>query len=244
MGRNGRLERRDRDHVARRSAASCSASSARCSRCRPRRSSRCCSKSCISPRKIRRELSGSSAGGSSLRAAGARPHVAARARSRPRRARRSRRLAAQHVDPRLGRGARAPPADRIDRLVGILERQHLSSRSARARAVGTPVRPGAADLPVYWLTGNIILCYNLLFISTFVLSAFGTYLLVRDLTGDRRAAFIAGLVYGFLPYRIASVPHLQVMSSQWMPFALYGLNRFVDDADRRRGARSAGPPRS
>jgi hypothetical protein len=82
-------------------------------------------------------------------------------------------------------------------------------------------------LPVYWLTGNIILCYNLLFISTFALSAFGTYLLVRDLTGDRRAAFIAGLVYGFLPYRIAAVPHLQVMSSQWMPFALYGINRFI-----------------
>lgn len=82
-------------------------------------------------------------------------------------------------------------------------------------------------LPVYWLTGNIILCYNLLFISTFALSAFGTYLLVRDLTGDKRAAFIAGLVYGFLPYRIASVPHVQVMSSQWMPFALYGFNRFI-----------------
>ena len=82
-------------------------------------------------------------------------------------------------------------------------------------------------LPVYWLTGNIILCYNLLFISTFALSGFGTYLLVRDLTGDKRAAFIAGLIYGFLPYRIASVPHVQVMSSQWMPFALYGLNRFL-----------------
>ena len=67
-------------------------------------------------------------------------------------------------------------------------------------------------LPIYWLTGNIILCYNLLFISTFALSGFGTYLLVRDLTGDWRAAVIAGLVYGFLPYRIASVPHLQVMS--------------------------------
>lgn len=82
-------------------------------------------------------------------------------------------------------------------------------------------------LPVYWLTGNIILCYNLLFISTFALSAFGTYLLVRDLTGDKRAAFIAGLIYGFLPYRISSVPHLQVLSSQWMPFALWGLNRFA-----------------
>ena len=82
-------------------------------------------------------------------------------------------------------------------------------------------------LPVYWLTGNIILCYNLLFISTFALSGFGAYLLVRDLTGDSRAAFVAGLVYGFLPYRIASVPHLQVLSSQWMPFALWGLNRFL-----------------
>jgi hypothetical protein len=88
-------------------------------------------------------------------------------------------------------------------------------------------------LPIYWLTGNIILCYNLLFISTFAVSAFGTYLLVRDLTGDRRAAFIAGLVFGFLPYRIASVPHLQVMSSQWMPFALYGLNRFVTTGSTR-----------
>jgi hypothetical protein len=82
-------------------------------------------------------------------------------------------------------------------------------------------------LPLYWLTGNIILCYNLLFISTFALSAYGTYLLVRDLTGDPRAAFVAGLVYGFLPYRIASVPHLQVMSSQWMPFALWAFNRYL-----------------
>jgi hypothetical protein len=95
-------------------------------------------------------------------------------------------------------------------------------------------------LPVYWLTGNIVLCYNLLFISTFALSGFGTYLLVRDLTGDARAAFIAGLVYGFLPYRIASVPHLQVMSSQWMPFALYGLNRWVTTGSRRALAGGAG----
>ena len=89
-------------------------------------------------------------------------------------------------------------------------------------------------LPIYWLTGNIILCYNLLFISTFALSAFGTFLLVRDLTGNARAAFVAGLVYGFLPYRIASVPHLQVLSSQWMPFALYGIESVRHDADRRK----------
>lgn len=96
-------------------------------------------------------------------------------------------------------------------------------------------------LPVYWITGNTILCYNLVFLSTFALSGLGTYLLVRDLlisgttnSGTTKvvpyvewAAFFAGLIYGFLPYRIASVPHVQVMSAQWMPFALYGLNRYI-----------------
>ena len=81
--------------------------------------------------------------------------------------------------------------------------------------------------PIYALTGNIILGYNLLFLSTFVISAIGAYLLARDLTGDWRAGIIAGLVFGFLPYRISQVPHLQVMSSQWMPLALWGFHRYI-----------------
>jgi len=81
--------------------------------------------------------------------------------------------------------------------------------------------------PIHAITGNIILCYNLLFLSTFVLSAIGAYLLARDLTGDWRAGVIAGLVFGFLPYRISQLPHVQVMSSQWMPFALWGVHRFI-----------------
>ena len=159
-----------------------------------------------------------------------------------RRARRPRRLAAQHVDPRLGRRAPAAPADRP---IGWPEfwNANIFHPDPLALALSEHLFGQALQiLPVYWLTGNIILCYNLLFISTFALSAFGTYLLVRDLTGDKRAAFVAGLVYGFLPYRIASVPHVQVMSSQWMPFALYGLNRFVttgiDQGARRRHRRA------
>ena len=81
-------------------------------------------------------------------------------------------------------------------------------------------------LPVYALTGNLLLCYNLLFLSTYVLSGVGTYLLVRDLTGSPRAAFVAGLLYGFAPYRVPQLPHLQVLSSQWMPFVLFGLRRY------------------
>ena len=81
--------------------------------------------------------------------------------------------------------------------------------------------------PIYALSGNIILTYNCLFLSTFVLSGIGAYLLVADLTGDRRGAFVAGLLFAFAPYRFDQLPHLQVMSSQWMPFALLGFRRYV-----------------
>jgi hypothetical protein len=82
-------------------------------------------------------------------------------------------------------------------------------------------------LPVYLLTDNLILCYNLLFLSTFVLSGLGTYLLVTDITGSRAAGFVAGLFYAFVPYRVTQFAHLQVLSSQWMPFALFGFRRHL-----------------
>jgi hypothetical protein len=86
-------------------------------------------------------------------------------------------------------------------------------------------------LPLYALTGNPILCYNLLFLSTFVLSGLGGFLFVRELTGDARAGVVGGLLFAFAPYRFPQTPHLQVLSSQWMPFALYGLRRYFSSID-------------
>jgi hypothetical protein len=86
-------------------------------------------------------------------------------------------------------------------------------------------------LPIYAVTNNPILCYNLLFLSTFILSGLGTYLLVRELTGRPWAAFVAGLLFAFAPYRIPQSPHLHVLSAQWMPLALYGLRRYIDSVD-------------
>src|SRR5581483_6976777 len=83
-------------------------------------------------------------------------------------------------------------------------------------------------LPVYAVTRNPILCYNLVFLSTFVLSGLGMFLLARELTGRADAAFVAGLAFAFAPYRVASLPHLQVLSSAWMPFALYGFRRHFE----------------
>ena len=91
-------------------------------------------------------------------------------------------------------------------------------------------------LPVYAISGNPILAYNLIFLSTFVLSGLGTYLLVRELTGRPGAAFVAGLLFAFAPYRMPQSPHIQVLSSQWMPFALYGFRRYLAAVDEGRPA--------
>lgn len=83
-------------------------------------------------------------------------------------------------------------------------------------------------LPFYLSTGNIVLAYNATFLATFALSGLGMFLFVREVTGNARAAFVAGLFYAFLPYRLGQFPHIQTISSQWMPFALFGLRRYFD----------------
>jgi hypothetical protein len=96
-----------------------------------------------------------------------------------------------------------------------------------ALAYSEHLAPQAASvLPVYWVSGNPILCYNLVWLATFVLSGLGMFLLARDLTGDPSVSVVAGLAYAFAPYRNASLPHLQVLSSAWMPFVLLGFRRY------------------
>jgi hypothetical protein len=78
--------------------------------------------------------------------------------------------------------------------------------------------------PIQWLSGSPVLAYNLAFIASFPLSAGAMYLLVRDLTGRHDVAFVAGAAYGFSPYRVAQIAHLQMLFSFWLPLALLGLH--------------------
>jgi hypothetical protein len=86
--------------------------------------------------------------------------------------------------------------------------------------------------PISAISDNPILSYNLLFISTFVLSGLGMFLLMRELTGSAVAGFVGGLLFAFAPYRLPQSSHLQVLSCQWMPFVLYGLTRYLETGRR------------
>jgi hypothetical protein len=85
-------------------------------------------------------------------------------------------------------------------------------------------------MPIILATDMPAFAHNLLALSSFVLAAFGMYLLVFDLTRSRPAGLVAGMIYTFTSYKLMHFAHLQLLSSQWMPFALLYLRRTLADS--------------
>jgi hypothetical protein len=81
--------------------------------------------------------------------------------------------------------------------------------------------------PMQWLGASPILSYNLAFLLSFPLSAVGAYLLSLHLTGREDAAFFAGLAFGFAPFRMSQLSHIQMLSTYGAPLALLGLHLYL-----------------
>jgi hypothetical protein len=80
--------------------------------------------------------------------------------------------------------------------------------------------------PIIWMGGAPLAAYNLAFLLSFFLSAAAAYGLCYSLTKSAAAALIGGLVFGFNPYRGAHLPHLELLSSYWLPLVLLGLHQW------------------
>ena len=89
-------------------------------------------------------------------------------------------------------------------------------------------------LPLTAATGNPVLGYNAVLLLSFALSALGAYLLVLKLTRSPAAGLVAGLAYAFSAYRLTNLAQAQLLTAQWMPFALLALYGLL----RRPGPRS------
>jgi hypothetical protein len=87
--------------------------------------------------------------------------------------------------------------------------------------------------PIQLAGGSALLAYNIALLLSFALSGFFSFLLVRQLTGSTAVGFCAGVAYAFAPYRASQLSHIQVLTSQWMPLALYALHRYLA-SDRMR----------
>ena len=69
------------------------------------------------------------------------------------------------------------------------------------------------------------LAYGLTYLLFYSLNAYAMYLFALDTVRDRRAAGLAGLVYGFWPYVLAQSDHPNMLPIAWLPLALLYLRR-------------------
>ncbi|MDP3720646.1 MAG: hypothetical protein Q8T13_23025 [Acidobacteriota bacterium] len=87
---------------------------------------------------------------------------------------------------------------------------------------------GVMGIPAWLLTHNPYVTHNFMFILSFVVSTIATYYLVRHLTGDRRAAAVAGLLFAYCPYVFARQAHSQLLLIGFIPWAMLAFHRFID----------------
>ena len=88
-------------------------------------------------------------------------------------------------------------------------------------------------VPLQWFC-SAWTAYNILILATFALAGWGMFLLAYHLTGNRRAAWVAGLIYAFSPYMLTrSLSHFNYLSSEWIPLYVLCLIRLVETKDQR-----------
>ncbi|MGI8426577.1 MAG: hypothetical protein ACR2FO_05330 [Actinomycetota bacterium] len=91
-------------------------------------------------------------------------------------------------------------------------------------------------MPLTRLAGEVA-TYNLLILASFFLTSFGTYLLARELWTARSGAVLAGIAVGFCEYRVSHAGgHLNISSTQWIPFCFLFLERTMRRKRRLDGA--------
>jgi hypothetical protein len=87
--------------------------------------------------------------------------------------------------------------------------------------------PALTTAPFLLAGVHPVIAYNVVMVLSFIASAFAMYLLAAYLTGTRMPAFIAGLLFGFYPYRFEHYSHFELQMTYCMPLALLALHRFA-----------------
>lgn len=83
--------------------------------------------------------------------------------------------------------------------------------------------------PMLLVYDNPIFAQNVLILLSFIFTAFGTYLLAFLYTKNRIASIFAGIIFTFSNVRFNQYDHLNLISTQWLPFLFLFLHRWLED---------------
>jgi len=87
--------------------------------------------------------------------------------------------------------------------------------------------------PLLWLGADPVTTYNLVLLLSYPLTAIATHGLAYAIVRRHGPAMLAGLIMGFSPYRVAQLPHVQMLWAFGMPLALLAAHRYVDTGSWR-----------
>ena len=101
-------------------------------------------------------------------------------------------------------------------------------------AFSEPILPPAVlAMPLRWAGASPIATYNVLLITGLALTGLGMYVLMFRVTGDVTAGVLAGCLLAFNAHILTRFPHLQAFHAQWLPLALWALDRVLLGGTRR-----------
>lgn len=74
--------------------------------------------------------------------------------------------------------------------------------------------------PIFWFTRNPVLLMNVATILVLAAGGWAVHALVREATGSRAAAVVAGIIYTAAPYRVGAITHVHVVATHLLPLVL------------------------
>jgi hypothetical protein len=95
--------------------------------------------------------------------------------------------------------------------------------------------PGVIGLPMFEAGINPAIIHNQLMVAAIVASMMSAFALARRLTQSAPAAWLAALIFGLAPYRMAHIGHLELQWTMWMPLAMLLLHRLIERPSPWRG---------
>ncbi|HWF85638.1 MAG TPA: hypothetical protein VG222_12355, partial [Vicinamibacterales bacterium] len=98
------------------------------------------------------------------------------------------------------------------------------------------IATGLLGLPMYWATHNPYATLNFAVLLSVLLTAVGTYYLVRYLVEDRRAAAVSAICFAFCPHLFGHMAEVQALMTLGIPFSMLAFHRVVDRPAAGRGA--------
>jgi hypothetical protein len=133
-----------------------------------------------------------------------------------------------HADALLNEWALAWIAHQLPRAPADLFDANIFYPARHSLAFSEPLlAPALLGAPLAWLGGSPVLVYNLLLIAGLALTAFATYALVYEWTGDRSAGLLAGSAFAFNTHTLTRLAHLQGIHIYGLPLALLALDRLL-----------------